>query len=65
MSKHTGEREKICSGQREEGILWTMTFIKGDALFMYTDKGRSATEDWEGNTATGMNDKHYNKSWAS
>lgn len=42
-----------------------MTFIKGDALFMYTDKGRSATEDWEGNTATGMNDKHYNKSWAS
>lgn len=61
MSKDKlGEREKICSGKGEEGILGMMTFRKEDTLFMYTAKGRSATEDWEGNTATGMNDKHYN-----
>lgn len=42
-----------------------MTFRKEDALFIYTDKVCSATEDWKGNTATGMNDRHYSQSGAS
>lgn len=49
-------------GERED-IQWTkgrenpMT-LQEDILFLYADRGCSATEDWKGNTATGMNDRH-------
>lgn len=36
-----------------------MTFRQEDVLFIYADKSFSATEDWKGNTATGLNDRHW------